>query len=302
MAALRRSTAAASSRLTQAARRHNHTDRTGQGGRRCASTASCDSSVTVCTLAVYVGCWPDLPLLVAANRDEFLARPTAEPALLSHQPRVFAGQDLSAGGTWLGINQHGLVAGLLNRRGVSAPDPRRRSRGLLCLEVLQQAGRTTARALLAASDSRAYNPFHLLLVDVHGAEVATHAGDAIHLTALEPGVHVLTNLEIDDPTCPRIAKSWQRFRALTLAAADDPAALIGPLRNILADHSTALDPGAASIDTLCVHRPSYGTRSASVIAVDRHGRQRYWHASGPPCRAPLGELCAWPADEAERAR
>ena len=59
----------------------------------------------MCTLAAYVQCWPHLPLLLAANRDEYLARPSAEPAMLAHAPWVFAGQDLSAGGTWLGINQ-----------------------------------------------------------------------------------------------------------------------------------------------------------------------------------------------------
>jgi uncharacterized protein with NRDE domain len=183
-----------------------------------------------------------------------------------------------------------VVAGLLNRRAATPPDPGRRSRGLLCLEALQQGDRAAARTLLDAVDGRAYNPFHLLLADAHGAEVATDFDRAVRRTPLTTGVHVLTNLAVDDPTCPRIAKSVQHFRALTAAAAGDPVTLIEPLRRILADHTTALDPRAASIETLCVHRPGYGTRSASIIAIDRHGRQRYWHASGPPCQVRMLEL------------
>ena len=80
------------------------------------------------------------PLLLIANRDEFYARPTAEPRVIAHDPWVVAGQDLSAGGTWLGTNEYGMVVGILNRRNPAGPDPRRRSRGLLCLEALQLKG------------------------------------------------------------------------------------------------------------------------------------------------------------------
>ncbi|MGD9764677.1 MAG: NRDE family protein [Candidatus Binatia bacterium] len=243
----------------------------------------------MCTLAAYVGCWTALPLLIAANRDEYLDRPSADPAVISHDPWVFAGRDLHAGGTWLGVNQRGLVAGLLNRR-TAALDPGRRSRGLLCLEVLQQPDRAVAIELLRGIDGRAYNPFNLLLADAHGADVATNWGGSMRLTPLRAGVHLLTNLELDDPTCPRISASSQLFRATPATLRGDPAALIAPLRRILADHRTALDPRASAPDALCVHRPAYGTRSASIIAVEASDRVRYWHASGPPCRAEFSEL------------
>ena len=87
----------------------------------------------MCTLAAFVGLSDTLPLVVAANRDEFLDRPTIDPAVLAVDPWVFAGQDLRAGGTWFGVNQHGMVIGLLNRPRPGGPDPSRRSRGLLCL-------------------------------------------------------------------------------------------------------------------------------------------------------------------------
>jgi uncharacterized protein with NRDE domain len=244
----------------------------------------------MCTLAVHVGCAPALPLLVAANRDEFLDRPTADPGLLTTNPWVVAGQDLSAGGTWFGVSQAGLVVGLLNRRRAGGPDQSLRSRGLLTLTILQQPDLAAARRSLEAEDGAAYNAFNLLVADRHAALVATNRGGGVQITALDPGVHLLTNLELNDPTCPRIAKSSEKFRALDLAAVHDPAALLPALRTILADHTTALDPRAEVIDTLCVHLPGYGTRSSSVVAVDATGRLRYWHAPGPPCRTEYGEI------------
>jgi uncharacterized protein with NRDE domain len=244
----------------------------------------------MCTLAAYVGCAPDLPLLVAANRDEFLDRPTADPQVLSVDPWAFGGLDLSAGGTWFGVNGAGMVVGLLNRRRPGGPDLRLQSRGLLTLAMLQQPGVAAARRALAEVDGRVYNAFNLLIADRHTAVVASNRDGAMQITALDPGVHLLTNLELNDPTCPRIAKSWQRFRALDLTAAPDPAALVPGLQAILADHTTALDPRADVIDTLCVHLPGYGTRSSSIVAATATGRLRFWHASGPPCCSEYAEL------------
>ena len=244
----------------------------------------------MCTLAVYVRCAPALPLLVAANRDEVLDRPTADPRQLAADPWVVGGQDLSAGGTWFGVNGAGMVVGLLNRRRPGGPDQRLQSRGLLTLTMLQQPGLAAARRALEGGDGAAYNAFNLLIADRTDALVATNRGGVIQLTELHPGVHLLTNLELNDPTCPRIAKSSERFRELDIAGTTDPADLLPRLRTILADHSTALDPRADVIDTLCVHLPGYGTRSSSIVAADPVGRLRYWHAPGPPCRTEYTEV------------
>jgi uncharacterized protein with NRDE domain len=244
----------------------------------------------MCTLAVYVRATAEIPLLVAANRDEFFLRPTAEPTVIAYRPVVFAGQDLSAGGTWFGVNQHGLVVGLLNRRQGTGLDSSRRSRGLLCLEVLQTRSPGEASALLRAERADAYNGFNLLVADAREAFVATNPSGHVQLTPLAAGVHLLTNLALNDPTCPRIAKSSALFRDVALPGADDIEQVIPSLRSILSDHSTALDPRATTIDTLCVHLDGYGTRSSSIVAITAGGRLRYWHAAGAPCRTDYAEL------------
>src|SRR5262249_41577453 len=120
----------------------------------------------VCTLAVFHRVFPAYPLVVAANRDEFLARPAAPPARLPELAGgAGGGRDLLAGGTWLGLAEPGLVAGMLNRRGSALPDPTRRSRGLLCLELLGATGARAAAASLRDEPPRRYNSFNLLVAD-----------------------------------------------------------------------------------------------------------------------------------------
>lgn len=244
----------------------------------------------MCTLAVYVRMSQDLPLVVAANRDEFLDRPTAEPQIIAWDPWVLAGQDLVAGGTWFGINQHGMVVGLLNRRSPQGPDASLRSRGILCLQALQCGSPAEATALLAGIDGSAYNQFNLLIASAQEAFVATNPTPRIAVEALPPGVHLLTNLALNDPTCPRIAKSSQLFRSVELPQPDHAAALVPALRKILSDHTTALDPRTDIIDTLCVHLGGYGTRSSSIVCVGENGRLRFWHAPGAPCVAEYSEI------------
>ena len=244
----------------------------------------------MCTLAVFHRVFPSHPLVVAANRDEYLARAAAPPTLLREAPvRAVGGLDLAAGGTWLGLAETGLVVGVLNRRSGALPDPTRRSRGLLCLELLGASGARAAATALSAEPPGRYNPCNLLVADGSEAFVASTTGDgALRVEPLPPGLHLLTNLDLNDPTCPRIAASHQGFAAAgaAFAADGDVAALVGRLRLVLADHATALDPRGPG--SLCLHFPAYGTRSSTVLVVPRGGRPPYYfHADGPPCRTPL---------------
>ena len=250
----------------------------------------------MCTLAVFHRVFPAYPLVVAANRDEFLARPAVPPARLPELAvRAVGGRDLIAGGTWLGLAETGLVAGMLNRRGSALPDPTRRSRGLLCLELLGAAGARAAAATLRDEPPGRYNPFNLLVADREEAFVATTRSDGVlRVEPLPPGLHLLTNLDVNDPMCPRIAASHQGFAAAGggFAADGDLGALVERLRSVLADHATALDPRGPG--SLCLHLPAYGTRSSTVLVVP-HGDEplRYFHADGPPCRTPFAPVELW---------
>ena len=243
----------------------------------------------MCTLATFVDVFPDWPLVVAANRDEFLARPATPPELLrAEPPRAFGGRDLTAGGTWLGIAETGVVAGLLNRRSAVPADAACRSRGVLCLEALARGDAASAAAFAAGEPARRYNAFNLLVADRRAAFVVSQpAGESPHAVRLERGLHVLTNLDVNDPTCPRIAASHRRFAAAgeVFASDGDVEVFVGRLRAVLADHATALDPRGPG--SLCVHAGPYGTRSSSVLLVGAGGGSRYFHANGAPCTTAL---------------
>src|SRR5262249_24055447 len=113
----------------------------------------------MCTLAIYFKAVPGWPVIVAANRDEFLARPTLQPTPLLDDPHVVGGKDLRAGRTWLGINQFGMLAGLLNRRSPEPPNPGARSRGLLCLDALRRRTAREAAEFARGERGTDYNPF-----------------------------------------------------------------------------------------------------------------------------------------------
>src|SRR5262249_6712521 len=122
---------------------------TGCRGERVPTGRSRAYDGRVCTLAAFVRVFPAYPLVVAANRDEYLERPATPPTLLRDAaPRAMGGRDLRANGTWLGVNEAGVVVGVLNRRSPAPPDPARRSRGQLCTELLgcDSASAAAARA------------------------------------------------------------------------------------------------------------------------------------------------------------
>jgi uncharacterized protein with NRDE domain len=253
----------------------------------------------MCTLAIYFKTFADYPVVVAANRDEYLARPALPPTTLEETPHIIGGKDLRASGTWLGINQHGVVAGLLNRRnGAQENDLALRSRGLLCLDALRHASASEAVRFVEGQSGADYNPFNLLIASREESFVAYNRWGKIETVRLTPGFHLLTNIDVDDFECPRISRSYGRFAQLGAREdfARDPVALRGELHKLLADHSTQLDPRSGRPNSLCLHltiplpesgyatHGEYGTRSSSLIFMDRAGRRiEHFFAAGPPC-------------------
>jgi len=251
----------------------------------------------MCTLAIYFQATRECPVVIAANRDEFLDRPAGDPTTLAEKPRVVGGKDLKAGGTWLGISEHGIIAGILNRRADKGANPDARSRGLLCLDALRR--RTAAEAAEFAGRERGsdYNPFNLLMVSRSEAFVAYNRGASIEVVALKPGLHLLTNLDVNDFECPKISASYGKFAELGKRAdfQRDPIGQRAALGTLLADHNTQLDPrigstaGGGRPNALCLHLGNYGTRSSSLIFMRGDGPEiAHYFAPGPPCRTAYG--------------
>ena len=151
----------------------------------------------MCTLLVATHLWPGTPLLIAANRDEHLQRPSAPPSpRRAGTRRIFAPTDLQAGGTWLGLNDAGLFVAITNRFSGEAQarssDHQKSSRGMLVERALAEADAESASACIASIDATAYNGFHLLCADIGGAWVTWSDTQNVHRHQLQPGLHVLT--------------------------------------------------------------------------------------------------------------
>ncbi len=254
----------------------------------------------MCTLAIYFQEIPHYPVVVAANRDELLSRPSTSPTLLWESPCVVGGKDLISGGTWLGVNSAGMVAGVLNRRSTTAADPNKRSRGRLCLEVLKRHNPAEALAFLATQRAKDYNPFNLLIATATSAYVGYSLVDTISIQPLCPGLHLLTNLNLNDPTCPRIYRSYQRFAQATqiFHRSDSLTEFFSLLHTILSDHTDPLDPrDPITSGSLCIHSNGYGTHSSSLLAYTPGAKSyRYLFAPGAPCTTSYHEI-SWPPEK-----
>ena len=250
----------------------------------------------VCTLILYYQQLPDYPIVVAANRDEYYARKSRGPHVLHQQPRVYAGKDEHAGGTWLGVNEFGLVVGIVNRHSSQPQDPARRSRGLLCLDLLRRSDAATARdVLLAEGRARPYNSFYLLWVDSAHAYVAYNEGD-VAIRTLGPGRYLLTNSSLIDLsvlTPPGLRD------LLTEPVPPSLDNLFGTLQEVCKSHQEmprVVDPPNEDRGdrAICVHASEqYGTVSSSLVAIGRdRSMSRYLHAEGPPCSRPYRDCSA----------
>ena len=136
-------------------------------------------------------------MLLAANRDEMHDRPSAPPARhWEDRPDVVAGLDRLGGGSWLGINDHGLVAAVMNRQGSLGPAEGKRSRGELVLEALDHAEAGEAARALADLNPDAYRPFNLFVGDPRSAFWLRLRGEGtpapVELFEVPRGLHMLT--------------------------------------------------------------------------------------------------------------
>lgn len=264
----------------------------------------------MCTLSLYFREFAGYPLVVAANRDEYYARPSAAPQILSERPLIFGGRDLQARGTWLGVNEHGLLVGILNRRLDGAKDRSdKRSRGLLCREILNALDPSQAVAILRGERACAYLPFNLLIANAENAYVGYNEADSIEVVPLDPGLHVLSNTSVFDPRSEKMDAAYGLFLAAAERAREDPdlffrerpspnrppaeekPSYVTTFGQALASHrlhGAGGDPRGA----ICVHADHYGTVSSSIIVLaGAEKRFDYYHAPGAPCRSSFGK-CA----------
>jgi len=224
------------------------------------------------------------PILIAANREERYDRPTQYPKIQSGSPRVVCGIDRRAGGTWLGVNQHGLFCAVSNRRKKDLPaEPR--SRGLLCRELLELCTAKEASAYAAKELSRGiYAGANYVCADGRYAAVV-HGGDTVEVVELTPGLHVLSDGNVDDPRDPR--HEFVR-RMLTLHTLDSAVTFLAVASRVFGRKVD--DEGRRGV---VLSGAESGTVSSTLLSLPRKIQHAvYQYAPGPPCDCAFDDLSA----------
>jgi hypothetical protein len=247
----------------------------------------------MCTVVILFRPGHPWPVLIAANRDEMLSRPWQPPA--SHWPDrtgVVAGRDELAGGSWLGINREGVVAGILNRRHSLGPAEGMRSRGELVLEALDHGDARDAAQALTHLDPRAYRSFNLVVADNTGAwwlrNRGTEGPGRVEPFPLEPGVSMITAYDSNDRASARIGRFLPRFEAAPVP--DPEAGDWSAWQALLASPGDGGEENGRESAMCVVTDTGFGTSSSSLIALPaaaRPGVRPIWlFAAGRPGEAP----------------
>jgi uncharacterized protein with NRDE domain len=227
----------------------------------------------MCLILVAWRVHADYPLVVAANRDEFFARPTAPAAFWNDAPQVLAGRDLDAGGTWMGVTRSGRFAALTNFRDPAQNRIGAPSRGALVAEFLTGSEAPQACFERIAARGRECNGYNLLASDGETLWWSSNMGGTPR--SLAPGVFGVSNHLLDTP--------WPKVGAgkTALAQALDSLPDDQPLFDLLRDDGIHPDENLPQtgipldwerlLSSAFVKSPDYGTRGSTVLCVCRDG-------------------------------
>jgi uncharacterized protein with NRDE domain len=246
----------------------------------------------MCLVLVVWRVHPRYSCAVAANRDEFHARPTAPAEWWPHRPQILAGRDLEAGGTWLGLTRTGRFAALTNYRDPEQRRAQAPSRGTLVTSMLE-SGATVAEGLAYLRRVGAdYNAFNLIFSD--GERLGIYESVLGRGRELAPGIYGLSNHLLDTPW-PKVQNAKGRLQA----ALDDmtgTAPLLGLLRDDRPAPDAQLPRTGVSLEwerllsSAFVRAPDYGTRCSTIVRIETQGRAYFDEWSWNSVGADIGKI------------
>lgn len=198
------------------------------------------------------------PFVLAANRDEFYARPTRPVHRWDEDPRVRGGRDLRAGGSWLAIRDDGRFAAVTNVRGARMEGGP--SRGALVADFVK--GDADPIEYARAIRGEDYAGFHLI-AGIAGKTIAHVSNEGAAASVLEPGIFAVSN--------GRPGDDWPKVQLAREAMVD---ALAGDAIEERLFAFLTTRRGGRIEEEVFVVSPEYGTRSSTVILVDAAGEVR----------------------------
>ena len=244
----------------------------------------------MCLIALSLGQHPDFPLILAANRDEFHARPTKEAHWWPDNPDIVGGRDLQAGGTWLALHRSGRFATVTNFRDAQAPKAGHRSRGHLVTGFLE--GDATPADYLDTIDGDRYAGFNLIVGTMDDVAYLSNREEGSR--QLEHGNFGLSNALLDGPW-HKVERSKERLASMLASGAVNETSLMrlmddrtrAPVAEVAKGHHDF--DTAHAITAPFIVMPGYGTRCTTVVLVDKDGSWRFTERRFDPAGQQTGE-------------
>jgi uncharacterized protein with NRDE domain len=247
----------------------------------------------MCLLLISYDMHPVYRVVLAANRDEYYNRPTAPLAFWNDMPDILAGRDLKRSGTWLGVTRTGRIAAITNYREPALRYENAPSRGHLVSNFLQGLESPENYLNHIKSSGNRYNGFNLIVGDWSGLFYYSNMAD--NIKKLKPGLFGLCNHLLDTPW-PKVEKGKAAFSALldgkqTIDIEDIFSILENrtlPPDDMLPDTGVGLS-WERVLSPLFIFSPDYGTRSSSIVFVERTGKLIFAERTFDPLHAESSE-------------
>ena len=219
---------------------------------------------------------PVYRLVLAANRDEYYNRPTSPLAFQNDKPHILSGRDLKHNGMWLGINRTGRFAAITNFRNPGWQIANPPSRGFLVSNFIDADESAESYLEQVKSMGQKYNGFNILVGDKSNLLFYSNIGNEIQ--RIKPGLYGLSNKLLDTPW-PKIEKGKACLeKVLEQKDKLNPEDIFHILKdnsyppdNALPDTGVGLD-WERILSPIFITSQFYGTRSSSIIFVERSGR------------------------------
>ncbi|WP_425389841.1 NRDE family protein [Ekhidna sp.] len=236
----------------------------------------------MCLITFAYKAHPKYKLILAANRDEFYARPTAIAHWWIDHPEILGGRDLEAKGTWMAINKNGRFAAVTNYRDIQNIKADAQSRGDLPVNYLLGKEKPSTYSRKVLNEGNKYNGFNLLTMDHELAHVSNY-DKGVNL--LDPGIYGLSNALLDTPW-PKVERAKRSFGTL----------IKQPFRmeqmiEMMQDTQTAPDDQLPetgldyerekAISAMCIQTPDYGTCCTTALTIDYDGNVKFMEKSYP---------------------
>lgn len=230
----------------------------------------------MCVIFFAYNQYPEFPLILLANRDEFYNRPTEAAHIWQDFPEILAGRDLVGGGTWLGVSKSGKFAAVTNYRDPFAPKGKF-SRGNLVADYLKSDEPAEIYLQNLQSTAREFSGFNLLTGELSAQknELFYFSNRGGQITKLEAGLYGLSNHLLDTP--------WHKVesgKAVLAKLAEQNDFGKNSFFELLSDESLADDADLPDtgvgyekeklLSAIFIKTPVYGTRCSTVLTFDRN--------------------------------